>query len=55
VFKLEQYTHKSYDYGHNVIEYVNLSKIIRTENPSKNGTYYVQAVFVFVETTHKTY
>jgi hypothetical protein len=54
VFKPEQCTHKSFDYGYNVIEYANFPKIIQTENLSKNGTYYAQPVFVFVETTNKT-
>lgn len=54
MLKWEQCTHISYDYGHNVIEYASFSQIIQNENLSKNGTYYAQAVFVFVETTHKT-
>lgn len=54
MFKLEKCTHKFSDYGYNVIEYANFPKIIQTENLSKNGTYYAQAVFVFVETSNKT-
>jgi hypothetical protein len=54
VFKLEQCTHKSSDYGSNVIERANYPNIIQIESLSGNGTCYGHAVFVFVETNIKT-